>query len=166
MKKVWKWTRKIFFILLGVVFLAKFLSTIIFSIQINTGYKQYRWKGYWKSTEQSYTSGYLVSNLPYSLPINKRFKSDAILFTHFYTFEHKYSKEKMSLEGILFPNRGNNGGITLNDSLSIEFQAVLAGDKGHQLEFNGGVNLTRTIITGSYRGVNPNDIGTFSLIRR
>lgn len=166
MKKIWKWTRRIFFTLLGIIFLIKLLSTLLFSIQMNTGYKQYRWKGYWKSAEQNYTSGYLISNLPYSLPINKRIKSDAILFNHFYTFEHTYSKEKLSLEGILFHNKGNNGGVTLNDSLSIEFQAALIGNKGHQLELNGSVNLTRTIITGSYRAVGPGDAGTFTLSRR
>ncbi len=166
MKRVFKWTKRIFFILVGVVLLTKFLSTLLFSILINTNYKEYGWKGGWKSDEGLYHSGYTVAHLPYSLPILKPFKGDAVVFEHFYSFEHTFSSEKMKFTGCIYPIKPTLQGVTLNDSLSIGFQANLIGEKGHQIELNGCVNLNRTLITGSYRSTQPYDMGTFSLSRR
>ncbi len=165
-KKILRWTSKVLFFLLGLVICIKLITSVLFIFMLNNNYREYRWKGGWKSIEKSYTSGHMVAQIPHSIPFNQTLNCDAVVFNHFYTIEHVFSSEKMKLTGYVFLNQPTANGVILNDHLSIGFQATLVGLTGRQIELTGSLNSSRTVISGSYRSLNPNDFGTFSLTRR
>ncbi|BAX81817.1 hypothetical protein [Labilibaculum antarcticum] len=149
--------------IIGLLFI--FFNRLTFVNSLPDKYKDCEWSGTWQSENLGSIKGRLVVSMPDTLPQNKEFKVDALIYYDIWSIYKTGSTKEIKLICFFDDVNSTTGDNKINaqDKRQLSFKAKFIDSSGQIIEYLGVSNNSKTVILGGYKSYYPGDLGVFKM---